>query len=81
MKFSESEIEDVALEWLESLGWNVAHVSDFAPDTLHAERVDYGQVVLKLRLHGALERLNLHLPAQARDDAFRKLTRPKGSTL
>jgi len=33
------------------------------------------------RLRGALARLNPALPAEALDDAFRKLTRPEGAEL
>ena len=66
---------------MEGLGWNVAHGPDIAPDTTGAERAGYGEVVLERRLHDALARLNPDLPAAALDDAFRKLTRPEGSTL
>ena len=51
------------------------------PDTPDAERADYGQVVLERRLRDTLAELNPRLPADALDDAFRKLTRPDGSTL
>jgi len=47
------------------------------PRRTRAERDDYGQVVLAQRLRDALARLNRALPAEALDDAFRKLTRPK----
>ena len=46
-----------------------------------AERADYGAVVLEGRLRGALDRLNPDLPAEALDDACRKLTRPEGATV
>ncbi len=79
--FGESVIEQAALAWLESAGWQVAHGPDLAPDTVGAERSDYQQVVLERRLRDALARLNPALPAEALDDVFRKLTRPEGSTL
>ena len=78
---TESTVEEAALAWLEGLGWNVAHGPDIAPDTTGAERAGYGEVVLERRLHDALARLNPDLPAAALDDAFRRLTRPEGSTL
>ena len=53
--FAESTVEDAALAWLESLGWNVAHEPDIAPDTSGTERGDYGAVVLERRLRDALE--------------------------
>ena len=79
--FGESEIEEAALAWLEAIGWRVAHGSDVAPDTPGVERDDYGKVELSRRLRDALARLNPGLPADALDDAFRKLTRPEGADL
>ena len=78
---TESVVEDAALAWLEGCGWDIAHGPDIAPDTPGAERADYGTVVLEGRLRGALDRLNPDLPAEALDDASRKLTRPEGATV
>ena len=79
--FTESTVEGAALEWLEGLGWNVAHGAEIAPHAVAAERTDYLEVVLERRLSDALDRLNPTLQAEALDDAVRKLTRPEGSTL
>jgi type I restriction enzyme, R subunit len=79
--FTESEVEDAALAWLEALDWTVAHGPDIAPDMLAAERGDYGDVILSRRLRDALARLNPDLPTEALDHAFRKLTRPEGPEL
>jgi len=38
-------------------------------------------VVLSGRLRDALARLNPHLPQEALEDAFRRLTRPEGANL
>ena len=78
---TESVVEDAALDWLESLGWSVAHGPDIAPDTLGAERADYGQVILERRLRDALAQLNPDLPAEALEGAFRKLNQPEGTSL
>ena len=78
---TESDVEQASLDWLAGLGWNIAHGPDIAPDTTGAERSDYGQVVLELRLLDALALFNPDLPAVALDDAFQKLTRPEGATL
>jgi type I restriction enzyme, R subunit len=78
--FGEFVAEEAALEWLANLGWQVAHGPDVAPDTTFAERDDYGQVVLERRLRDALARINLELPDEALDEAFRRLIRPDGST-
>ena len=78
---TEADVEEAALAWLADLGWMVAHGPDIAPDTPNAERDEYDQVVLERRLRDALAELNPSLPVDALDDAFRKLTRPEGSTL
>jgi len=79
--FTESLVEEAALTWLEDIGWQVAHGPDIAPDTPAAERADFGEVVLAGRLRAALMRLNPDLPAEALDDAFRKLTRVEAADL
>jgi len=79
--FTESVVEKAALAWLESIGWRITHGPDIAPDMPAAERRDYGEVVLAQRLRDALARLNQALPAEALEDAFRKVTRPEGADL
>ncbi len=78
---TEADVEEAALEWLGDLGWQTAHGPDIAPGTAGEERADYGAVVLERRLRDALARLNPDLPLDALDDAFRRLTRPEGSTI
>ena len=79
-KLTESTVEAVALDWLASLGWTVAHGPDIAPDAPTGERTDYGEVVLNDRLRSALGRLNPDLSAETLEDALRRLTRPPGPT-
>jgi type I restriction enzyme R subunit len=79
--FTESVVEEAALAWLEAVGWRIAHGPDIAPDMPAAERRDYSEVVLAQRLRDALARLNPALPAEALEDAFRKLTRPQAPDL
>ncbi len=77
--FTESIVEQAALGWLGSAGWAVKNGAGIAPGEPAAERDEYGQVVLARRLRDALARLNPALPAEALEDAFRKLTRPEGA--
>ena len=79
--FTESIVEQAALAWLESLGWAVRHGLEIAPGETAAERTDYAQVILQARLRDALIRLNPALPAEALEDAFRRLTRPDAAEL
>ena len=81
MTITEADVEEAALDWLAEIGWQIVHGPDMAPDAPNSERSDYGQVVLERRLRDALGELNPGLPAEALDDAFRKLTRPEGATL
>ncbi|HXK28070.1 MAG TPA: type I restriction endonuclease, partial [Candidatus Binatia bacterium] len=78
---SESVVEDAALAWLESLGYAIKYGPEIAPGEIFAERENYAQVVLADRLRQAFVRLNPTLPAEALDDAFRKITRLEGATL
>ncbi len=78
---TESVVEQAALAWLEAIGWRIAHGPNIAPDTPAAERRDYSEVLLAQRLRDALARLNPALPAEALEDAFRKITRPEGTDL
>ncbi len=77
--FTESVVEEAALAWLESAGWSVANGVNIAPGEPAAERDDYGQVVLRSRLRDALATLNPGVPADALQDAYRKVTQQEGA--
>ena len=77
----EYDVELVALQWLEALGWATAYGPDIGPDAQNPERADYDQVVQEQRLLDALADLNPNLPSTALDDAIRKLMLPQGATL
>ena len=81
--FTESVVEQAALAWLESFGYGVLQGPDIAASGPTPERADrnYRDVILETRLRQALARLNAALPAEALDDAFRKLTRPDAPNL
>jgi type I restriction enzyme R subunit len=80
---SESVVEEAALHWLEGLGFAVLHGPDIAAGQSAAERNDpgYHDVILERRLRDALARLNPDLPAEALEDAYRKLMRADAPTL
>lgn len=84
MKFiTESVVEDAALAWLEALGYAVLHGPDIAVGEPGAERTDprFRDVLLDRRLRQALARLNPGLPADAVEDAYRKIMRVDAPTL
>jgi type I restriction enzyme R subunit len=78
---TETDVESAALAWLAGLGYQTVFGPNIAPGMPGAERDDYGQVVLEYRLRQALQRLNPQVPADALEDAFRKLTRPDSPSL
>ena len=78
---TEADVEQVALAWLADLVWQVASGADVTGNTPGSLRHNHSQVVLDAPLRAALSRLNPELPADALEDAFRKLTRQEGSTL
>ena len=78
---TESDIEQAALSWLSSLGWQTAYGPDIAPDTTGAERTDFTQVVLEGRLWDALLNLNPGIPTSAIETGLRALINPEGPTL
>ena len=51
-KFSESHVEDAALDWLNGLGYDVLHGPDISPDGPSPERAAYDDVILLGRLTG-----------------------------
>jgi type I restriction enzyme R subunit len=75
-KFTESDVEEATLEWLEGLGYTVLHGPEIAAGEVAAERDDtgYRDVILERRLRQALERLNPKLPPEALEDAYKRLT-------
>ena len=77
---TESVVEDAALDWFRGLGYDLVSGPDMPPGP-HALRETHEDVMFPSVVRGALARLNHSLPAEALDDAFRKLTRPEGSTL
>ena len=81
--FSETIVEDVALEWLQGMGYSIQNGPLLAVGEMFAERTDpnFRDTILTGRLKEALERLNPGLPSEAIEDAFRKLTRLDAPTL
>jgi type I restriction enzyme R subunit len=79
-QFNESLIE-TTLSWFYELGYKTLSGPTIAPDEPKAERQSYDQVILEERLRNSLKHLNPNLPAEAVEEAFRKLTRTDAPTL
>jgi type I restriction enzyme R subunit len=79
--FTESIIEETALNWLKEMGYTILFGGDIAPEEPAAERENYGEVILAGRLKEGLKRINPNVPAEALEDAYRKITRPASPSL
>ena len=75
MSLNESIVEDIALGWFGELGYAVGHGPHLAPGEPAAERDSFGDVVLVGRLRAAIARLNPGIPADAQEEALRKVLR------
>lgn len=79
--FTESQVEDAALEWLSGLGYAVLHGPDISPDGAMPERVSYDQVLLATRFRAALAHLNPHLKSETLDEVVRKVLQTETPSL
>ena len=75
MTFTESIIEQAAIDWLKDLGYIYTFGPEIAFDGESPERGDYQETLLLGRLQDAIARINSELPAQAQEEALRKITR------
>lgn len=77
---TEDQIEQTALDYLQSLGYEYILGTDIGPDGDHPER-QYDEVVLSNRLRDAIDRLNPSLPQEAKEDALKKVPRTESPNL
>ncbi|MCB5187824.1 type I restriction endonuclease subunit R [Methylobacillus caricis] len=74
-KLTESEIEALAIERLQMLGFDYIYGPDIAPDAKNSERESFADVLLNSRLRHAVARINPTLPAAALDEAIKTIQR------
>lgn len=77
---TENEIEEIALSYLESLGYSYLLGTDISPDGEHPER-QYNEVVLATRLRDAIDKLNPTITQDAKEDALKKVLRTDSPNL
>jgi type I restriction enzyme R subunit len=76
----ESEIEQISLELLrDENGYAIL----YGPDLLEGASPErgYSEVVLKNRLRNAIDRINPHIPEEAREEAYKKALRTQALTV
>ena len=74
-KITESAIETLAIELLEKQGFHYVYGPEIAPDVNKSERSSFEDVLLLNRLKNAVARINPLVPADAREDAIKQISR------
>ena len=74
-KLTESAIETLATERLQSMGFDYVYGPDIAPDAASPERESFADVLLLSRLRKAVARINPTLPNAALDEAIKTIQR------
>ncbi len=70
---TETDIEQLAIEELQALGYHHLKGSEIAPSGSSPERESLGDVLLSSRLRDAIRKLNPHLSEEVQNDAFRQV--------
>lgn len=78
---TESEVEEVALDYLSEMGYLRLFGPDIAPDGKSPERNNYSDVVLLRRLRYAVNKFNADIPTEAKEEAIKKLLRTESQSL
>lgn len=74
-KITESEIENFVITLLENQGYQYIYGPSIAPDSDNPERATFEEVLLLDRLRSAVSRINPGVPADAREDAIKRIQR------
>ncbi len=77
---TENEIEEIALSYLQSIGYSYILGTDISPDGEHTER-QYNEVILATRLRDAIDKLNPNISQDAKEDALKKVLRTESPNL
>ena len=74
-KITETEIELLAIEELEKLGWKYIYAPQIACDGDFPERNSYQDIILKERLKNAIAKINPNIPLLAQEQALNQVLR------
>jgi len=74
-KITENAIEELAIQLLESQGFEYIYAPDIAPDSDNSERSSFEDVLLPDRLQSAVSRINPDILPEARNDAIKQIQR------
>jgi type I restriction enzyme R subunit len=77
---SEDHIEQIIIQEFIDLGYSYVNGADISPEGIAQER-EFDEVVLKQRLRSAIAKQNPTVPADAQEDALKKLLRSESPNL
>ena len=77
---SEDHIEQVVIQEFVELGYHYLNGADISPDG-HSQEREFNEVVLKSRLQNAIVLINPTVPADAQEEAIRKVLRSDSPNL
>ena len=77
---TEDSIEQVFIQELVALGYTYLHGATISPDGSQQER-EFNEVVLRQRLQNAIATINPNVPAEAQEEALRKVLRSDSPSL
>ncbi len=77
MMITEDQLEQLCLDWFQSIGYDYISGYDIAPDAEHPERIDYRQVVLFDRLLSQLQKINPHIPFDVLERVSQTCAKPE----
>ena len=78
---SEEDVENFALEILNTLGYKILNGPEISPDGSSSERKEYSDVILVQRLKSAIQKFNPKIPQDAKDEALKKILRTESPKL
>lgn len=78
---TEDQLEQLCLNWFQSIGYDYACGYDIAPDGNNPERGDYRQIVLFDRLLAQLHKINPHIPQSTLESVSDQIAKPETPVL
>ena len=74
---TEDQLEQLCLEWFQSIGYDYTCGYDVAPDGISPERSDYRQIILSARLLECLVCINPHIPKGTLEHVALQVAKPE----
>lgn len=74
---TEDQLEQLCLDWFQSIGYDYICGYDIAPDGDSSERSDYRQIILHDRLLSHLEMINPHIPVVNLEQVAFQVSKPE----